>query len=183
MEPVVYKLTALSDDHPSWNSRMEAWWKNGGALLWNRFGGVGAEELVLGSDDVREFMRCAKAIPGWNPLFHEECLESGCLPKDTNAVQIREMPAIDEGLPRTSVAPNEKVPTLCCMNCGRGIYPDLQSWWQADEIMLPKHALNHLLNGLDEAIEFARGRGPNNWLVWSAALEDVAKLLADIDNG
>lgn len=182
MKADLYKLTALSDDNPSWNSQMEAWWQNGGALLWNRFGGVGLEELVLGAEDTQEFVRCASAIPGWNPMFHERCIEDGILPEEANAVQLQEIITAEEPGVTTNFKPKEKVPRLCCMDCGREVHAALQRYWQADYIPVPKYALNHLFNSLNEAVAFARGKGPNNWLVWRAALEDAVRSLTNVDD-
>jgi hypothetical protein len=178
MERVRYKLTALSDDHPSWNSRMEAWWQSGGALLWNRFGGISAEELVLDSDAAREFVRCASSIVGWNPVFSEECLETDCIPSDANAVRIERMSELQEMAPQPVCAAEEKQPTFCCRDCGRELHPCLEPFWQMDDVVVARRALNHLLNSLHEAIEYARGKGPNNWRVWQAALDETVRLLS-----
>ncbi len=180
MEHLRYKFTALSDDHPSWNPGMEAWWQNGGALLWNRFGGISTEELVLDSAAAHEFVRCAGAIVGWNPLFNEECLDSDCIPRDANAVRIEKMAELQEIEPAPVCLAEGKQPTFCCRECGRELHPCLEPFWQMNDVVVSRRALNHVLNSLHEAVEYARGKGPNNWQVWQAALEDAARLLSRV---
>ncbi len=150
--------------------------------MWNRFGGVSVEELILNVDNAREFVRCASTIPGWNPVFHEECIEIGCLPDETNPVQISKFLPTEEPAQQTLVLTEAEPPLVCCMDCGRNVHNALQRRWQTNQIMLPPRVLNHLLNSIKEAIEFARGEGPNNWLVWKAAMEDATRLLADLDD-
>jgi hypothetical protein len=165
-----YKLTAVSDSDPSWNDDMEAWWNNGGALLWNLYGGMGKNSLILAEEEVQSFLAKAEQINGWDASGSHAV-------HPVNPVTI--LPHTEEESPELEqhTEARDARPALCCPDCGRPVHPALQSAWSGGEISVPRRHLNHLLNCLQEAIEFSKGKGPNNYRTWKNALEECTEAI------
>ncbi len=165
-----YELKVIQETDPAWNEGMDSWWNNGGALLWNRYGGFGKDSLVLSAEELGAFVERAQTIQGWisSPLSDAE----------TNPVTIApfvegsqpEAPS-EEGLPDTRALPAS--PEFCCLDCGRPIHQALRHMASQDAVTVSVRAMNHLLNSLAEAIAFSRRKGPNNQLIWEAAIEEI----------
>lgn len=169
---MVYKLTAVDESDPRWNPRMEAWWSQGGALLWNRFGGFGSDSMVLTEEEFETFLAAARAIEGWassphaaseadtgtgadHPVIVESCVEG--ISEDMVEPYCEDSPKIDR----------------CCRDCGRPLHPSLLPFGHADLVLVPRCRLNHVMCSLEEAVSFGRGDGPNNFRTWEAMLEDL----------
>jgi hypothetical protein len=160
-----YKLIAVSDSDPSWNDEMEAWWNNGGALMWNLYGGMGLDTLILTDEEVQSFLVKAQQINGWDA-------SGGHAVQPVNPVTV--LPHSEEEAPESDQL-SEAVavpPGLCCPDCGRPVHPALHSTWNRQEISVPRKQLNHLLSSLQEAIEFSKGQGPNNHRTWENVLDE-----------
>jgi hypothetical protein len=168
-----YQLIALSDSDPEWNDKVESWWNNGGALLWNQFGGAGAERLVLSQSELDAFLVKAKLIPGWNAS--PEHVSSSAYTLHPVVIQ----PYVESNAQKTGyhreVIPDR--PTVCCRDCGRPIHPALLAVWDRRVVWTPRTEMNHLLNSLQEAIAFARGNGPNNQRIWADALDSFVEAM------
>jgi len=146
---------------------MEAWWNQGGALLWNQYGGFGREEIVLTEEQVNLFLERASKMYGWEA---EPFAVSAGEPRSGKPTPVIIAPDIETET--TTVISDEPRPgsTQCCRDCGRRFHPGLAPLADQDLVTIPTRQLNHLLNGLQEAIEFSRGNGPNNMRTWEAAL-------------
>jgi hypothetical protein len=161
------KLTAVSDSDPSWNDQMDSWWNNGGALLWNLYGGMGLDSLILTEEEVQSFLVKAEQINGWNA-------SGGDAVQAVNPVTIRPHSEDYAPEPDQPVEALGAPPAVCCPDCGRHVHPSLHSAWNLQEISVPRRQLNHLLSSLQEAIEFSKGNGPNNYRTWENALEEFS---------
>jgi len=173
-----YRFEAVPDDHPAWNRAMETWWEQGGALLWNQYGGMGSTALCLDPETATKFLREAALIDGW--VSHTSSTACGEPPLLNPLVVSRETANEDElppVEPPRPVQPRSVDSMVCCIHCGRNINPALSENWSGDMICLPPRVLNHVLNSLEEAIDFARGRGANNFRTWLAHLDDTANAL------
>jgi hypothetical protein len=169
-----YRLTAIDESDPRWNQRMENWWSQGGALLWNRFGGFGSDSLKLTEEELDLFLTGARAIEGWEP---SSCL--GCVPADgiASSHPVLVGPYVEEPINADAEVepPCEESPatSLCCRECGRPLHRSLHRYAKADPVPVPRKQLNHMLHCLGEAVSFGRGEGPNNFRTWEAMLEDL----------
>jgi hypothetical protein len=168
-----YELIAISDTDPTWNPSMESWWNSGGALLWNQYGGFGTDRLILSEAELQSFVDLAGAICGWegstpapdfltasgNPIIIKPCAE-----------------------PEASVRRKEALfrhQELCCSDCGRPYHSALVSESDEPGALVSRRDLNHVLNSLQEAIDFSVGKGPNNRRTWEAALDDFVRSMRD----
>ena len=173
-----YTLIAVSDSDAMWNDRMDAWWNNGGALLWNQHGGFGTDSLVLNNDQVDAFLEKAKLIEGWNAVPGSP--EWGEMVNPVIVQQHTEAdPVSDDNSGETRSAP----PGSCCSSCGRPVHEALHTVWECGMIAVPRTEMNHVLNSLQEAIEFCQGTGPNNFKTWEAALSEFVAALAGSASG
>jgi hypothetical protein len=173
-----YRLEAISDEHPAWNAAMEAWWENGGALLWNQYGGMGLQVLILEPEEATKFLQAAALIEGWgNQIDDTSSWEDS--PARPVAVIAWDSDYLERepDAPATTTQSQSAVAIHCCRQCGREISPALRDAWSGDPIHVSPRVLNHLLNSLHEAIDFAKGVGPNNFRTWQANLEQVADIL------
>ncbi len=148
---------AVPETDPSWNTEMETWWSSGGALLWNRFGGSGSETLELSEEEEQGFLDQASRIEGWN---------SG--PVIRNSTSETEFQS--EHIDAPPMPPAQHGPRLCCRECGRRMHESLAET-RSDKIVLDVQNINHVLNSLAEAVEYAKGKGPNNYRTWEAVLD------------
>lgn len=173
-----YLFEAVPEEHPTWNNAMEMWWQKGGALLWNQYGGVGSEILRLDSETATRFLQAAALIEGWESQRNNS---AGGEPSPLNPLVVRMETADAQGFlpmePTRAVQQCEGDVVTCCVDCGRDINPALREIWSGDGISLPPRVLNHVLNSLEEAINFARNKGPNNFRTWLAHLEEAADVL------
>jgi hypothetical protein len=154
-----FKITAISDSAPEWNEKTELWWTSGGALLWNRFGGAGSEELVLDRRDLDEFLAGAAAIPGWTAPDAGTALSQGPL-------------RISEFVENEAKSVTTYDSGRCCDDCGRPWHSSLGSEAVNAEVRVSAKKLNHVILALEEAIAFAKGEGANNYRTWEALLKD-----------
>jgi hypothetical protein len=168
-----YKLIAISDSDPAWNDEMDAWWNNGGALVWNQYGGMGLDSLILTEEEVQSFVTKASQIHGWDAYSGSASLSD----KPLNPVQM--VPYSEEDTPKSDRLQEAVVagPVLCCQDCGRPVHPALHVARDRQEVSVPLRQLNHLLNSLQEAIEFSKGKGPNNYRTWESALGEVGEVM------
>ncbi|AFM26777.1 hypothetical protein Desti_4140 [Desulfomonile tiedjei DSM 6799] len=165
-----YELKIVRETDPAWNESMDSWWNNGGALLWNRYGGFGKDSLVLSAEELESFLERARTIQGWN---------SSPLPDaETNPVIIvsfvksSQPEAAREAIPPDSHALPGSFES-CCSDCGRPIHEALREMASRDSVTVSVRAMNHLLNSLAEAIAFSRQKGPNNYRTWEASMEEI----------
>jgi hypothetical protein len=161
-----YKLAAVSDSDPSWNDQMDSWWNNGGALLWNLYGGMGLDFLILTEEEVQSFLVKAKQINGWN-ASGDDAIQA------VNPVTI--LPYSEDDAPDQPLEALDAPSAVCCPDCGRPVHPALHPAWNRQEITVPRKQLNHLLSSLQEAIAFSKGKGPNNYRTWENALEECSR--------
>jgi hypothetical protein len=177
-----YRLTAISDADPAWNLQIERWWNQGGALLWAQYGGVGSETLDLPEEEFASFLEKAKTIDGWEAFG--ESLE---LERSIAAVKPVSIRAIEDEKPEPELEldlePESRIesPNYCCRNCGRPWHPGLQSVRDQELVKIPVRELNHVLNSLEEAINFGRGEGPNNSSTWQDALVGLVQVIGALE--
>jgi hypothetical protein len=168
-----FKITAISDSDPDWNEKTELWWNSGGALLWNQFGGAGSEELVLNREDLDEFLSRAAALPGWTAPDASTGGPQGPVrisDDDENETKYNKNETkYNKNETKTEPTPE---PGRCCEDCGRPWHPVLQHEAIKPEVVVSVKKLNHVLLALEEAIAFAKGRGPNNYRTWEALMQD-----------
>lgn len=176
-----YRLTALSDTDPAWNPRIERWWNQGGALLWSRYGGIGSETLDLSEEELASFQEKAKAIEGWEAFGDSLGLErtiATVKPVSIQAIEEEESrPELELDL-ESQGRPDP--PDYCCRNCGRPWHPGLHMLQDRELISIPVRELNHVLNSLQEAINFSRGEGPNNSGTWQDALVSLVQVIGSL---
>ncbi len=174
-----YRLTAIDESDPRWNQRIDDWWSQGGALLWNRFGGFGSDSLNLTEEELDLFLAGARAIEGWEPSPYRGCIPAGGASSDHPVIV---GPYIEEPI-EAVVEPHDEEPpatSLCCRECGRPLHRSLRRYADADFVPVPRKQLNHILHCLGEAVSFGRGEGPNNFRTWEAMLEDLeASIIVD----
>lgn len=164
-----YKLTAVDESDPRWNQRMEDWWNQGGALLWNRLGGFGSDTLILMAEELERFLHDARAIDGWDSRPYQGFGAEG---DDTLFHPIRVEPYHEEIREDDTDSPHCETSSICCRNCGRPIHAILRE--HGDVLVpVPRTQLNHVLHCLEEAVSFGRGEGPNNYRTWEAMLLDL----------
>jgi len=163
-----YDLIAVPETDVAWNSIMEDWWNNGGALLWNRFGGFGKDRLTLSEDDLRSFLEQAESISGWQSLESSTPRAIG----PANPIIIEK--SCGNTSPEEESEIEEPIEKYCCRDCGRDLHAALTQV-RGESISIDKRRLNHLLNSLQEAIDYSGGRGPNNVHTWKAALQDFVE--------
>ncbi len=122
------RLEAISDEHPAWNAAMEAWWENGGALLWNQYGGMGLQVLTLEPEEATKFLHSAALIEGWGNYI-EDVVSWELSP--ARPVAVIELHSDDlevkPDAPATTTQSQSPVAIQCCRECGRGINPALRS--------------------------------------------------------
>jgi hypothetical protein len=161
-----YELIAVSDTDPTWNPTMESWWNSGGALLWNQYGGFGTDRLILSEVELKSFVELAAAICGWQPSTQGPSLQTS----PENPVIIKPYSEPDESPRQQETLSQEQ--HLCCSDCGRPYHQALISASNEPAVLVSLRDLNHVLNSLQEAIDFSVGKGPNNRRTWEVALED-----------
>jgi hypothetical protein len=169
-----YELKAISDTDISWSPVMEAWWNNGGALLWNRFGGFGKNQLVLEEEEVKSFLQEAGEIAGWHSGDSEDYCAALGNPILVRPYSVNECPAEQED------QHSDEPQNWCCRECGRSLHEGLDSADNMAIIAVSRRDLNHVLNSLREAIDFSRSNGPNNNLTWEASLEAIVASLKQL---
>jgi hypothetical protein len=172
-----YELKVTQETDPAWNESMDSWWNNGGALLWNRYGGFGKDSFVLPEEELESFLERARTIQGWNSATLSDA--------ETNPVVIA--PFVEVGQPETPVeaTPPDTLALTgsfesCCPDCGRPIHEALREMACQDSVTVSLRAMNHLLNSLAEAIAFSRRKGPNNYRTWEVAIEEI---MTEIQSG
>ncbi|MDQ1238463.1 MAG: hypothetical protein QG577_648 [Thermodesulfobacteriota bacterium] len=172
------RLEAISDEHPAWTAAMEAWWENGGALLWNQYGGMGLQVLILEPEEATKFLRAAAHIEGWGNHIEDvvSWRESPARPVVVTALNSDDLEQEPDSKARTTQT-QSAASIQCCRQCGREINPALRDVWSGDPIHVSPRVLNHLINSLNEAIDFATAVGPNNFRTWQATLEQAANML------
>lgn len=168
-----YELAVVQDTDPKWNPSMDAWWNGGGALLWNQYGGFGKDRLILTNEDLQSFMEQARGIFGWQPCSSGEGNRVG--PGNPILVQPR---TLQDELPQADEA-HASESQWCCRDCARPVHEALNSPGRGERLSVSRRDLNHVLNSLQEAIDFSRGKGPNNSRTWEAALEDLTTALKE----
>lgn len=152
---------------------MEAWWNSGGALLWNQYGGFGTDRLILPDEELKAFVEYAGRIFGWQP--DDQGYGFGAGP--ANPIIIRPYsPHEASPQPEEAHSPESK---WCCSDCGRPLHDALSSERNLERVLVSKRDLNHVLNSLQEAIDFSRGKGPNNTHTWEAALQEFVASTKD----
>lgn len=164
-----YELIAVSDTDPTWNPAMESWWNGGGALLWNRYGGFGTDRLILSEAELQSFVELAAAIYGWQSSNPDPDFRNA----SGNPVIIK--PYTESETPPQEKEMSSPEQKWCCSDCGRPYHPALVSASDEPAVLVSRRDLNHLLNALQEAIEFSMGKGPNNRRTWEGALEDFIR--------
>ncbi len=162
-----YELIAVSDTDPTWNPSMESWWNGGGALLWNQYGGFGTDRLILSEAEFQSFMELAAVICGWQPSI----VKADSQMSPDNPVIIKPYSHPDESLQQQETLSQEQ--RWCCSDCGRSHHPALVPASNEPTVVVSRRDLNHVLNSLQEAINFSLGKGPNNRRTWEEALEDL----------
>jgi hypothetical protein len=174
-----YKVSAVSDSEGNLSPLLEEWWTAGGALLWNQYGGLAANSIILDEKEWNDFLSKAQAIHGWRlmPEKADGIDDYGPL----TVANCSESEAPDEGVeficePSTA-KPATEPRVRCCGDCGRHAFEGLAHLWNQDSIVVPKTALNHVLNSLLEAISYAEGQGPNNHRTWQGTLDDFVDSL------
>ncbi len=177
-----YRITTVSDSDGDVSPFLEAWWAQGGALLWNQYGGLGSNSIDLDEDQWNGFLLKAQAIHGWRsqPEQVGQALDYGPM----ILADVSENDEIGGGDECHSNCAGDKgaagAETRCCGDCGRFAFEGLIDLWNRDAIPVAKIPLNHLLNSLREAIDYAKGNGPNNHRTWQAALVEFVDSLDQI---
>lgn len=161
-----YELIAVSDTDPTWNPSMESWWNGGGALLWNQYGGFGTDRLILSETEFQSFMELAAAICGWQPSIAKA--DSQTSPDNPVIIKPYSQP---EASPEQKETPSQEQ-RWCCSDGGRPYHPALVPGSNEPMALVSRRDLNHVLNSLQEAIDFSLGKGPNNRRTWEANLND-----------
>jgi hypothetical protein len=175
-----FRLTAIADTDPAWNLQIEHWWNQGGSLLWSQYGGIGSETLDLSEEDCTSFVEKAKQIEGWETFGETLGLEHSISSGKPVSIQVIDEDAV-EPEPELELdlesKSSEGSTNYCCRNCGRAWHPGLDPVRDYGMINIPARELNHVLNSLQEAINFSRGEGPNNSSTWEDALAEFVQAL------
>lgn len=172
-----YKLTAVDEADPRWTQQMENWWSQGGALLWNRFGGFGSDSLVLTEEELARFLSSAGTIEGWSRSPHAGSQAGNGAAFDNPII----VESYHGETPTNSVEPQTQDSSAmrpCCRDCGRPVHPSLRSRGNSDLVPVPRRQLNHVLHTLEEAVSYGRGEGPNNYRTWEAVLDELVAVIS-----
>jgi hypothetical protein len=180
-----YRITAVADSEGDLSPLLEEWWTNGGALLWNQYGGLAANSIVLDEEDWNHFLLKAQAIHGWRsqPERIDGINDYGPLTVASCAEPEAMTEAAEFNSERSTVESDSECQIRCCGHCGRYVSDGLAHLWNEDSIAVPKIALNHMINSLLESISYAKGQGPNNYRTWQAALDEFMEALSQRPTG